>query len=286
LTKPAADMVAQALNMIERGDLTLEKGPEVFGEAWDLVYPAVKIALKVNLASQPPVISSRPFQPLDLSSGWHSLQSQLETTPQLAASPQPARPAQPVFEWWAWLLRFFQSRPGQALGGSLVGLVLVFVLALGVAESQPGDPLYRARLGWEYLGEFVELNPDQKALVALRSADNRLAELENMAFAAKPDQLLEVQGQYLRALDASARYSANPLFHSYLALYEQLNVQRDRVTRLQLAEYSFGPGARLQYLAGRLDDAVYIIAPRIPGYSPPAPEVTPNPATPPPIPVR
>jgi hypothetical protein len=134
-----------------------------------------------------------------------------------------------------------------------------------VAESRPGDLLYRARIGWEYLGEFVEVNPDQKAEVALQSADNRLSDLEKLAFVATPDQVMEVQGQYLRALEASTRYATNKDFHSYLLVYERLNEQRDRVARLQQAAYSFGPGARLDYLVNRLDDSVYSLAPKVVG---------------------
>ncbi len=279
MTKQAAELVAQALDLIERGNLTLENGSQVFGEAWGAVYPAVSLALQVNSASNPPLISERSFKPLDLAASWQALQTRLETTPQLAAPAQPRPVVHPLYSWMAGLRRFFITRPGQALGGSLIGLILVFFLALGVAESGPGDLLYRARLGWEYLGEFVELNPDQKAQVALHEADNRLTELENMAFVTTPAQLTEVQGQYLRALDASARYSASPQFHSYLLIYEHLNTQRDRVARLQQAEYIFGPGARLTYLVNRLNDTVYTLAPEVPGATLP-PDSTPAPATP------
>lgn len=285
MTKQASELVAQALDLIERGDLTLEKGPQIYGEAWEAVYPAVSLALQVNLASNPPLISERSFKPLDLAAGWQALQTRLETTPQLAAPAQPRPVVPPLYPWLAWLHRFFISRPGQALGGLLMGLMLVFFLALGVAESGPGDLLYRARLGWEYLGEFVELNPDQKAQVALHQADNRLTELENMAFVATPARLTEIQGQYLRALDASARYSASPQFHSYPLIYEHLNTQRDRVTRLQQAEYILGPGARLTYLINRLDDTVYMLAPKVPGATPP-PDSTPAQTTPTPAPTK
>jgi hypothetical protein len=265
LTKVAADLVAQALDLIERGELTLEQGPVVYGEKWPTLYPALKLALQLNRTAHPPLVSERPFQPLDLTAGWQALQSQLESTPQLPALAPASAPARPFFEWWAGLLRFFQSRPGQALSGSLLGLGLVFFLVLGVAESRPGDLLYRARIGWEYLGEFVEVNPDQKAEVALQSADNRLSDLEKLAFVATPDQVMEVQGQYLRALEASTRYATNKDFHSYLLVYERLNEQRDRVARLQQAAYSFGPGARLDYLVNRLDDSVYSLAPKVVG---------------------
>ena len=285
MTKQAADLVAQALDLIEQGNLTLEKGPEVFGEAWPAIFPAVKLALQVKLASNPPLVSTRPYQVPDLAAGWQDLQARLESTPRLPAPPQSPPQVHPVVRWWQQMGRFFNTKLGQAVGGSLLGLVLTFFLVLGVAESKPGDLLYRARLGWEYLGEFVEVNPDQKAAVAMQYADNRLAELESMAFVATPDQLTEVQGQYLRAMDAATRYANNQQFHSYLALYDHLTEQRDRVSRLQQAEYSFGPGARLTYLADRLNDSVFTIAPRIPGATPP-PGSTPGPGAPTPAPTR
>ena len=275
MTRPAADLVAQALDLIERGDLTLEKGPEHFGEAWAAISPAVKLALQVNQISHPPIVSARPYKPLDMAAGWQDLQSKLASTPQLSAPPQPRPQASPVYGWLAGLRRFFQTRPGRALGGSLIGLGLAFVLGWGVAASRPGDLLYRAKLGWEFAGEYVELDPNLKAQVALQEADHRLAELESLAYVATPDQLTEVQGQYLRALDASARYSDSPQFHSYLLIYDHLNDQRDRIARLQQAEYIFGPGSRLNYLANRLDDTVYSLAPRVPGNtSPPTPTPT------------
>lgn len=283
MTKQAAEQVARALDLIEQGDLTLEKGSEIFGEAWPTLLPAVKLALQVKLASNPPMVSTRPYHAPDLSAGWQDLQSRLEMTPQLPAPPH-SQPEVPLaVRFWQYLGRFFNTKLGQAVGGSMLGLALSFFLVLGVAESKPGDLLYRARLGWEYLGEFVEVNPDQKAAVAMQYADNRLAELESMAFVATPDQLTEVQGQYLRAMDAAARYSNNQQFHSYLALYDHLTEQRDRVSRLQQAEYTFGPGARLTYLSERLNDTVFSIAPKIPGAAPP-PGSTPGPGTPTPAP--
>lgn len=278
MTKPAAELVAQALDLIERGDLILEKGPAYFGEAWPAISPAVRLALQVNRVAHPPVISQRAYTPLDLTAGWQDLQSKLVSTPQLPAPPALRREVSPLRRWLAGVRRFFQTRPGQALGGSLIGLVLVFFMGLGVAESRPGDWLYRAKLGWEFAGEYIQLDPNQKAQVALQEADNRLAELENLAYVATPAQLTEVQGQYLRALDASARYSNSPQFHSYLLVYNRLNEQRDRIFRLQQAEYTLGPGARLSYLANRLNDTVYSLAPKVPGATttPPAPPPTPG----------
>lgn len=287
MTKQAAELVAQALDLIEQGELTLEKGPARFGEDWPALLPAVKLALQLNRASNPPLVSTRPYQAPDLAAGWQALQSQLETTPQLPALPQSQPEIHPLARWWQGLGRFFATKPGQAVGGSMVGLALSLLLFVGVAGAKPGDLLYRAKLGWEYLGEFVEISPDQKAEVALHYADNRLSELEQMAFVATPDQLTEVQGQYLRALDAAARYSNNPQFHSFVALYDHLTAQRDRVDRLVQAEYSFGPGARLSYMANRLNDAVFTIAPRLPGASPPPPpDATPGNGAPTPAPTQ
>lgn len=283
MTKQAAKLVAQALDCIERGDLTLETGAERFGEAWPVIFPAVKLALQIKLASNPPLVSTRPYAAPDLTRGWQNLQTQLETTPQLPAQRETTPEPHPARRWWENLRRFFQTRPGQAVGGSLIGLAFSFFLVLGVVEAKPGDLLWRARLGWEYLGEFIEVNPDQKAVIAMQSADNRLAELEKMAFVATPDQVTEVQGQYLRAVDAASRYSDNRQFHSYLALYDHLTEQRDRVERLQQAEYSFGPGARLTYLENRLNDAVFSLVPKVPGATPP-PDATPGPGTPSPSP--
>lgn len=281
MTKPAADLLAQALELIERGDLTLEQCPAYFGDAWAGLAPAVKIALQVNRAAHPPIISERPYKPLDMAASWQELQSKLASTPQLPAPPQPAPQLNPVYAWWAGLRRFMRTRPGRALGGSLIGLVLAFVLGWGVAASRPGDLLYRAKLGWEFAGEYVELDPNLKAQVALQEADHRLSELESLAYAATPAQLTEVQGQYLRALDASARYSDSPQFHAYLLVYDHLNQQRDRIARLQQAEYIFGPGSRLNYLANRLDDTVYTLAPKVPNANPPP---TPTPVPPKPTP--
>ncbi|MBN9386922.1 MAG: hypothetical protein J0I20_02625 [Chloroflexi bacterium] len=285
MARQAADLVAQALDLIEQGELTLEKGPARFGEDWPAIFPTVKLALQVKLASNPPLVSTRPYQAPDLSAGWQALQSQLEVTPQLPALPQSQPEIHPVVRWWQDLRRFFATKLGQAVGGSMIGLALSLLLFVGVAGSKPGDLLYKAKLGWEYLGEFVEINPDQKAEVALHYADNRLSELEHMAFVATPDQLTEVQGQYLRAMDAAARYSNNPQFHSFVALYDHLTAQRDRVDRLVQAEYSFGPGARLSYMANRLNDTVFSIAPRLPGAIPP-PAATPGPGTPTPPPTQ
>ncbi len=285
LTKQAAEQVARALDLIEQGELTLEKGSETFGEAWPAILPAVRLALQLKLAANPPLVSTRPYKAPDLVIGWQDLQASLEITPCLPALPQTPPEVHPVVRWWESLRRFFNTKPGQALGGSMIGLALSFFLVLGVAESKPGDLLYRARLGWEYLGEFLEVNPDQKAAVAMQYADNRLAELESMAFVATPGQLTEVQGQYLRAIDAAARYSNNRQFHSYLALYDHLTEQRSRVDRLQQAEYTFGPGARLTYLADRLNDTVFTLAPKLPGATSP-PEATPGPGTPTPPPTK
>lgn len=285
MTKQAAELVAQALDLIEQGKLTLEKGPEKFGEDWPAILPAVKLALQVKLASNPPLVSARPYHAPDLSAGWQALQAQLETTPQLPTLPQPAPEIHPLARWWQALRSFLATKAGQAVGGSTVGLALSLLLVLGVAGAKPGDLLYRAKLGWEYLGEFVEINPDQKAEVALQYADNRLSELEQMAFVATPDQLTEVQGQYLRAMDAAARYSNSPQFHSFAALYDHLTAQQDWVERLAQAEYAFGPGARLNYMAARLNDTVFTIAPKLPGAAPPPP-ATPGPGTPTPAPTR
>lgn len=281
MTKPAADLVAQALELIERGDLTLEKCPAYFGEAWAAISPAVNLALQVSRASHPPILSERPYKPLDTAASWQDLQSKLASTPQLPAPPQPISQVSPVYAWLSGLRKFWRTKPGRALGGSMIGLALAFVLGLGVASSKPGDLLYRAKLGWEFVGEYVELDPNLKAQVALQEADHRLSELENLAYGATPGQLTEVQGQYLRALDASTRYSDSPQFHSYLLVYDHLNQQRDRITRLQKAEYILGPGARLNYLANRLDDTVYTLAPKVPGATPPP---TPTPAQPTPTP--
>lgn len=285
MTKQAAELVAQALDLIEQGELTLDQVPARYGEVWPEILPAVKLALQVKLASNPPLVSSRPYQAPDLAAGWQALQAQLEMTPQLPALPQSQPEIPSVARWWKGLHRFFTTKLGQAVGGSMVGLALSMLLFVGVAAAKPGDLLYRAKLGWEFVGEYIELNPDQKAEVALHSADNRLAELEQMAFVATPDQMTEVQGQYLRALDAAARYSNNPQFHSFMALYDHLTSQRDRVDRLVQAEYSFGPGARLSYMENRLNDTVFTIAPLLPGASPP-PAATPGPATPTPSPTQ
>ncbi len=271
MVSSTADMVEEALGLIENGTFKPEDGPQRYGENWPNIRPAVETALRVTAASNPPIVSQRPFVPLDKAAGWQALKAQLEVAPQMAAPlNNPVRPvsARPQVGWLERFAHFFSTRFGRATFGAAMGMALVAILVIGVSSSLPGDVLYKAKLGWDYLGEATNLDPNDRAQAAFTYADRRLNELEKLAFVGKPDQIAEVQGQYLRGLQAGLRYTDQKNFTAFSAVYNRLNTQRERVYLLQQNEYSFGPRSQLLSLADQLDKGVFNLAPRLPGAPP------------------
>jgi hypothetical protein len=283
------DLVEEALTLLERGELTLEEGPSRYGLQWPAIRPAIETALRVVEAANPPIVSQRPFTPLDKTSGWQSLKAQLEVTrPAPVAAPArrvAARRPAPSWNWLEVVANFFGTKVGRAAFGTMLGLALVTILFIQVSASLPGDAFYRAKLGWDYLGEVVNIDPNDRAQAALSYSDHRLNELEKLAYVGTPNQVIEAEGQYLRGLDAGLRYADQKNFNAYGSLYDRLNDQRDRVFRLQQSEYIFGPHSQLNILADQLNSGVYTLAPKVPGSSPtpttgPTPVATPAAASP------
>jgi len=276
LAKRTADLVEEALDLIERGELTLEEGPRRYGSQWPTMRPTVEVALQVVKSSNPPLVSQRPFTPLDKTLGWQSLKAQLEVSAPVA-SRQLVTATQPTWGW-NWLeaiVNSFGTKLGRAALGTMLGLALVIILIIEVNTSLPGDALYRAKLGWDYVGEVVNIDPNDRAQAALDYSQHRLNELEKLAFRGSSDQVVEAQGQYLRGVDASLRYADQKNFSAYTNVYNRLNTQRDQVFHLQQSEYIFGPHSQLNILMDRLNYGVFSLAPRLPGSQPPP--VTPTP---------
>jgi hypothetical protein len=289
LARTTADLVEEAIALIERGEMTPEEGAARYGEDWPALRPAVELALQIEQAANPPIVSRRAFTPLDKAAGWQALKAQLEVPapvarPVLSRNGATARPpavpvaartssraatAHPVWYWLEAIADFFGTKVGRAAFGTMLGLALVVALFLEVNASLPGDPFYRAKLGWDHLGELTSFDPNDRAQAALNYADHRLNELEKLAYVGKPDQILEAQGQYLLGLDASLQYSNQKNFSSYSSLYNRLNSQKDRVSQLQQNEYIFGPRSQLNILSDHLNSGVYSLAPKVPGAVPP-----------------
>ncbi len=271
MARPTADMVEEALNLIERGELTLESGALRYGEQWVTIYPAVETALQVTQAANPPLVSQRSFTPLDKAAGWNALKAQLEATrpAPVVASRRPRVQPHPVYGWLEAITSFFGTRLGRASLGTMAGLAMVILLVIEINGSLPGDPLYRAKLGWDHAGELVNIDPNDRAQAAMNYADHRLNELERLAFVSTPEQVAEVQGQYLRGLDAGLHYTDNKNFTVFSSFYNRLNDQRDRVVRLQQIEYGYGPRSQLNILASKLDSGVLNISSKLPGGTPP-----------------
>lgn len=275
-----ADLVAEALQLIEQGELSLEEGPRFYGASWVEINPAVELALLVGRAVHPPLVSQRPFQPLDKAASWNSLKAQL------VAIPAPVVPPKAAFNLRRWFANGVSSL-GRGLVGSGFGRVAMTAmvtalmwlgLSFVIQESQPGDALYRAKLGWDYLGEVSSLAPNERAQAALNYADRRLAELEKLSFVGRPSQIEEAQAQYLRGLDASMQYSNTKGFSQFVGVYSRLSEQRQRVARLKQVEYILGPSAKVSTLLNRLDTSVNYLSSRLPGSQPP-PTTTPTPQT-------
>lgn len=289
MARTAADLVEEAITLIERGEITPDEGALRYGEEWPAIRPAVELALQIRQASNPPIVSQRAFTPLNKAAGWQALKAQLEVSPQVskpvlskngttsrvqtprvsARSSSRAPTAHPVWYWLEAIADFFGTKVGRAAFGTMLGLALVVALILEVNASLPGDPFYRAKLGWDHLGELTSFDPNDRAQAALNYADHRLNDLEKLAYVGKPDQILEAQGQYLLGLDASLQYSNQKNFSSYSNLYNRLNSQKDRVSQLQQNEYIFGPRSQLNILSDHLNNGVYSLAPKVPGAVPP-----------------
>lgn len=278
-----ADLVAEALSQIESGQLTVAQAANRYSLDWAQMRPYIEMALKLTEASQPPVISSRPFTPLNKAAGWEALRAQMTPAPvsavgqaQVAVHLQPRRPQ---LSFWQELQRSFNSLFGKLATGAVMTAMVAFLLAALVGNAQPGDFLYKAKLGWEYGTELVSLAPDEKARAANRYAANRLQEIERMAFARNSSAVAEAQGQYLRALEASQRYVGMQGFSAFGEVYTDLSQQRDRLVMIQQYEYALGTRSQINLILGRLDyTRTYILAPNMPGApAPNAPPPTINP---------
>ena len=283
MSNTTADLVEEALGLIEGGDLTLESGSVRYGAQWPSLRPVVETALHVQQAAQPPLVSARPFVALDKRAGWAALQSQLRTTAPLAAPssvkivqvapprPVPAVPARAA--WGVTLSRLSGPRVQRFGAMALLTLFLFLGLAFAVNDAEPGDWFYRAKLGLDHVGELTSFSLNDRAQAALNYADRRLNELEKLAGAGRAEQVTEAQGQYLRGLELSLYYAGNDKFSNYAVVYSHLNDQRDRVYRLQ--SYTFLTGQRplqVSNLLQHLDAGVNILAPKVPGVPPsPAP---------------
>jgi hypothetical protein len=280
LATSIADLVAEALSQIESGELTVAQAANRYNPYWAEMRPAIELALKLNEVSQPPVISSRPFTPLNKAAGWEVLRAQMTPAPVPAARPQPQAQAvyaahrvqRPQLTFWQKLERAFNSFFGKLATGAVMTVMVAFLLAGIVGNAQPGDWFYQAKLGWEYGTELVSLAPDDKARAANRYAANRLQEIERMAFARNSSAAAEAQGQYLRALEASQRYAGMQGFSAFGEVYTDLSQQRDRLVMIQQYEYALGTRSQINLILGRLDyTRNYILAPNVPGAQPTAP---------------
>ncbi len=274
-----ADLVEEALNMLNRGEITSEEAARRYGEEWPRMRVAIELAGQIHRAAHPLPVSARPFVPLDKTAGWQALRAQLPVTAP-RPQPTPASTVRPTFGWVEWLAHFFATGRGKVAGVGTMAMALVFLLSIGVSQSIPGDWLYRAKLGWEHLSEVTSLSSDDRAQAALNYTDQRLAELEKLAFVGRPEQIQEAQGQYLRGLEASLSYADDPKFTNYGLIYDRLNDQRGRVAYLVESDYGLGPQSKIRYIRDRLNYSVYILAPKISGNPapPPTPPGTPGPS--------
>ncbi len=280
MAKTMVDLVEEAINLIEKGQLSLDHAPVHYGSEWDAIAPEVELALRINQAAHPPLISTRPFVALDKSAGWASLKTQLEAArPVAVPTPVASKATKAIatgFNWQEWLRLLTGPRVRQVGSYALMTLVFFTTLTFVVNQAVPGDWLYRAKLGLDHIGEITSFSANDRALASLNYADRRLAEIENLANNGRPEQLSEAQAQYLRGLDLSLYYSNNDKFSSYVAMYDHLNEQRDRVFRLQQFNYVAGQrNLQPAYLLNRLDAGVYILAPKVPGNSPVLPPTVP-----------
>ncbi|HEX2910293.1 MAG TPA: DUF5667 domain-containing protein [Chloroflexia bacterium] len=280
MAKTTAELVDEALNLILSGQLHLEECPRFYEEEWPAMLGAVEVALQVNSVSHPAIVSQRPFKPLDKTAGWNNLRSQIVKTQPVPPLTSLRAPQRPALRWSSIFPRLSGTRLGRAALAGVAAIILAVTLTFAVGNSLPGDWLYRAKLGWEYIGEVTSLSPDDRAAAALNYANNRLNELEKLAFVGKPDQVAEAEGQYLRGLDASLQYTNYKNFSAYVPIYNLLNVQRDRVFRLQQIEYALGPRSQISNIIDRLDYGVFKMKPKQEGVPPVIP--TPSAATVPP----
>lgn len=276
MAKPIADLVEEVIILIETDELTLETARQRYAANWLAIGPAIELALQINTASQPPLISQRPFVALDKAAGWESLKTQLQAAPQPKPRLMPKR--EPLLTWREWLGSLLDTRGGRTAVGALMTMLVFVTVFGGISEARPGDALYKAKLGWDFTSELTSFTPNDRTRAALAYSERRLSELERLAFVGKPEQVAEAQGQYLRGLDASLRYSDQKDFSDYNTIYTVLNKQRERVAIMTQNEYIFGTRAQISLIANRLDNDVYILAPKVPGSVVPSePTATPTP---------
>lgn len=288
LATSIADLVAEALTLIENGQLTLAQAANRYGEYWLEMRPFVETALHVARAAQPSLVSDRQFTPLDKAAGWQQLRAQIvqeETRNRPVVEKQPTRQKvhKPRRTWGDWVALVFGTTWGRVASGAVMTVALTLFLTFSVANAMPGSIFYQAKLGWDYTAELFSLTPDARAIASMKYADNRLAELERLAFVGRSDQIAEVQGQYVRALDAGLKYATTPGFNSPGSVFTRLSDQRDRLISLQRYEYALGTRSQLNNILGRVDYTVTLIAASRPGSLPTntaAPTPEPLPPTP------
>lgn len=280
-----ADLVAEALTLIENSQLTLAQAANRYGEYWTEMRPFVETALHVAKAAQPSLVSDRQFTPLDKTAGWQQLRAQIvqEQTQNTPVVQKRQKVHKPRRTWGDWVALVFGTTWGRVASGTAMTLALTLFLTFSVASALPGNIFYQAKLGWDYTGELFSLTSDARAIASMKYADNRLAELERLAFVGRSDQIAEVQGQYVRALDAGLKYATTPGFNSQGNVFTSLSEQRDRLISLQRYEYALGTRSQLTNILGRVDYTVTLIAASRPGSvpaNPTAPTPEPLPPTP------
>ena len=264
-----ADLVEEALELIQQGQLDLAEGATRYGHQWVELYPLVETALRINQASQPPVVSERAFVPFDKAAGWQALKTQLVANPPAPAA-RPVRrtvTAKPTFNFNQWLANLWGPRLRKVGAMALIALVMFIVAAYGINSALPGDVLYQSKLGLDHVGELASFNPNDQANAALNYSNRRLSEIEALAQNGRPEQLTEAQNGYERGLQLSIYYSNDAKFTNYLDMYDQLNAQKSRVARLAQLNFMQGQHSVIQanYILNQLDTGVYNMAPKIPG---------------------
>ncbi len=271
-----AEVIEEALTLLEQGVITLENGQRRFGEQWPALRSLLAISQRVNQAANPPLLSQRAFIPLDKTAGWQALQLQIERTPQLPALTPVGTARRSRFNPLEWLAENLVRRWGRPLAGAMLTAAVFFLLSGTINAAQPGDPFYRAKLGWDHLGELTSLTANERAGAALDFADRRLVEMELLAARNLPQQVEEAQGYFLRGLNNGLEQAASDNFSEFGVVYARLNEQHDRLAQLQRGQYSFGPRSQYDVLLNRLNSGVNSLAPRVPGNSTPAPTPVPT----------
>jgi hypothetical protein len=178
LDKPA-ELVEQALELIEQGAETFSSCAVRFGLAWQPIENEVAMALELSHAGKQHRLATQNF---DKAKVWRKIQPQLEKPFAFnGAADSGSNPDLNV----AKIIKFAPAKPTlkRQIWMRVAAVLLIFVLLsttfVNVAQaSEPGDWLYDTKLTFDQAGEITSFNQEDKAIHWLDFSGKRLGEIE------------------------------------------------------------------------------------------------------------